>query len=120
MPQTPIQRSARYIKFLPKDKLLYELWLHAKPSKFMSQCIELTPVLTLEKAKRDIQYMIDSNRNLSLTNYYGRHLHVDLSSDYLITANYNKHNGNALAEKIIAVIQLEELCRTALCYYTTF
>ena len=76
-----------YIGYLPKDRLLYELWLHARRSPNFYYCKELSPILTLEIAKKDINFMLADSRDIDLTTYYGRMLYIDITGDYVDTFN---------------------------------
>jgi len=110
-----------YIKYLPKNKLLFELWKYARPSHYMYYCPEKIPSLTLEQATLDIYYMIKNNRPIKLTTYYGRLLHINLSNDYVNCDLYNLLNGRQyLAERIIQQIIYQELCLCYKKYYTLF
>lgn len=109
-----------YIKYLPKDKLLYQLWKYAKPAYYMYYCKDTIPVLTLEKAKQDINYMIHNNRTINISTYYGKQIFIDITGDYLNTLEYNLYNGRNLAEYIIDNLKKEEMQRSVLKYYTFF
>lgn len=94
------------IKYIPKDLLLYELWRHADkiPELEFVKCN-----LTLKKARRDLKYMIINNRKLHLTTYYGKALFIDISSDYLDPFAYDMYNADGLAQKVIAVLKIQQL-----------
>ena len=89
------------IKYIPKDKLLYQLWKYAKKANHFYHCNDKAPILTEQQARDDINYMIQDNRPLELTTYYGRLIFVNISSDYLDTFTYNMYNGDDMAERII-------------------
>lgn len=107
-----------YIKYLPKDKLLYELWKPARRSQYLYYCPKSVPQLTLEKAKRDINHMIENSRDLDITTYYGKLLFIDISGDYMDPFTYNLYNGRGTAEEIIKKIKIEEMNRSVLKFYT--
>jgi hypothetical protein len=109
-----------YIKFLPKDKLLWYLWKNAKIAHYMYYCPKLAPVLTLNKVRRDINYMIENGRNIELNTYYGKLLFVNITGDYLDTFTYNIYNGCSAAEHISTDLKIEELSRCVLKYHTFF
>jgi len=109
-----------FIKFLPKDKLLWSLWKHAKHAQYMYYCSDLAPELTLQRARKDVNYMIQDNRDIELTTYYGRLVFVDISGDYLDAFTYNLYNGRGTAERIITNLKIEELMRSIVKYYTFF
>jgi len=109
-----------YIKYLPKDLLLYELWKAARMSPNFYYCKELSPVLTPEDAKKDINHMIANNREIYLTTYYGRMLFIDITGDYVETFNYDLYNGRNSAKKIIDSLKEEELKKTMCNYYKFF
>lgn len=109
-----------YIKYLPKEIILYNLWKYAKPTHYMYYCKELIPKLSIEQTKIDIKQMMKEFNIIYLTSYYGKYLFVDLSSDYLDVSYYNIYNGRGLAEKIINRIKKEELNKGILRFYTLF
>jgi len=109
--------SRVYIKYLPKDVLLYRLWQNAKISHYFRFCKELVPVLTIDIAKNDIQQMIINNRAINLTTYYGRILYINITDDYVDVFKYNLCNGNGLAEKIISQLKKEEMQSTICTFY---
>ena len=115
-----IPQDLVYIKDLPKDELLYKLWLVAKKSQYLYYYNGDLPMLTRATAKQDLSQMIINKRDLSLTTYYGKLLYIDLSEDWLDTSIYNLYNGQRLAELVISTLQLEEMQRTVLRYYTIF
>ncbi len=105
-----------YIKYLPKDKLLYELWLSAKPSRYFYLCKELLPTTDLSIIKNDINHMIVNGRRIDLTVYYGRRLYIDITDDTVDCSNYDMHNGYGVAEKIIERLKEDELRRSIVNY----
>jgi hypothetical protein len=107
-----------FIKHLPKDKLLFDLWHSAKPVIYMSKCSSIAPILTLKQAREDINYMIQDNREVELTTYYGRLIFLDITGDYLSTYSYDIHNGKGVATAIIRNLKITELNRSILKYYT--
>jgi hypothetical protein len=109
-----------YIKLIPKDKLLLALWESAKNTQYMYFCPELVPCLTLAKARRDINYMIQEKRDLELTTYYGKLIFVDITGDYLDPYIYNLYNGKNTAERVVKELKKQELERTILRYFTFF
>jgi len=109
-----------YIKYLPKDELLYNLWKNANPARYFNKCRNALPNLSINKAKRDINYMICNNRNIELTTYYGKTLYIDITGDYVDVFAYNLYNGKCQANKIINEIKICELKKTILKYYTFF
>jgi hypothetical protein len=106
-----------YIKYLPKDKLLWELWSHAKLAQYMQLCPELSPELTQSDAMRDINFMIHNNRNIELTTYYGRLLFVDITDDTFDAFTYDMYNGRGTAKDITDKLKIAELRRTICKYY---
>ena len=93
-----------YIKNIPKELLLYELWLYAKTSFYFKPRKGISiapPILTISLAKNALNYMIGNNDLLSVCTFYGKLLYVDITGDYLDPFNYNAHNGKFLAEEII-------------------
>lgn len=109
-----------YIKYLPKDKLLFELWNAARSAPNFYYCKELSPILTLLDAKRDINHMIANNRDVELTNYYGRMLFINITKDYIETTNYDLYNGRHSAKKIIDALKAQELNGLLCTYYKFF
>ncbi len=109
-----------YIKYLPKDTLLYSLWQKARLSPNFYYCKELSPVLTLDEARKDIICMIADGRAIDLTTYYGRMLFVDITGDYLDAFSYDLYNGKNSAKKIIDFLKEQELRRTVCNYYKFF
>lgn len=106
-----------YIKHLPKDKLLYELWLAARKSPNFYYCPNAAPILDLETARTDINHMIVNERRLDLSTYYGRMLYVDLTDDTFDSDTYDLYNGRGKASKIVRELKKIELKKTVLCYY---
>lgn len=109
-----------YIHLLPKDKLLYKLWLNAIPAQYMSKCSELAPVLTLKEARNDINHMINNNRKIEITTYYGRMLFSDISGDFFDSYAYDLYNGRNKAKKIINELKQDELQKLVLKYHLFF
>ena len=109
-----------YIKYIPKDKLLYHLWKVAKKSQYLYFYKKKPPILTMHDTKLDLNYMILNKRELSLTTYYGKLLYIDITNDYLDTSIYNMYNGDKLAELVICALKLDEMQKTILRYYTWF
>lgn len=106
-----------FIKYLPRDKILYRLWKHAKKANQFYYCNDTAPILTEQQAREDINYMLQDKRKLELTTYYGRVLFLDISGDYLDTFTYNIYNGDNAAEDIIRLIKIEELSKVILNYH---
>lgn len=109
-----------YIKHLPKDKLLFKLWEQAQIAEYFSQCMHRVPVLTQNKALRDVVHFVQNRDQLELTTYYGRLIYADLSKDFLDPSWYNYYNGRGKAQRIIRRLKLEELKKTILKYYVSF
>lgn len=109
-----------YIKHLPKDILLYELWKNARISQNFYYCQYLAPKLTKKRAKKDIHNIINYSYSKKITTYYGRLIFADISGDYLNTFDYNLYNGVNSAQKIIKSLKIEELKRSVLKYYTFY
>lgn len=109
-----------YIKYLPKDKLLYRLWEAARFSPNLYYCQEHRPILTYDIAKNDINFMIHNKRPIDLTTYYGRLLYIDITDDYTDVFNYDLYNGKGTAKKIIDSIKEEEMNNTVCRYYLFF
>lgn len=110
-------RMIIYIKYLPKDKLLYALWLGASQSPNFYYCPLLMPILTEDIAKTDINYMIANNRDIDLTTYYGKSLYINITNDTVDTNKYDIYNCKGVAEKIITNLKEKELNRTVCVYY---
>ena len=106
-----------YIKYLPKDILLYHLWLNAKPKKYLLLCDKNIPILTIKKANRDIKLMQMDNRRIDVTTYYGRCVYSDITDDYLDISFYDFHNGKGKGESIINELKLKELSNSVVKYY---
>lgn len=106
-----------FIKYLPKDQLLYELWKSAKKSKYFYYCPELIPNLTVEQAANDINHMLYSGRSLSLTTYYGKMMYINITNEMVDVNEYNIYNGDGVAEKIIQELKKQELNNTICTYY---
>lgn len=106
-----------FIKYLPRDKILYRLWEHAKKANQFHYCSNIAPILTEQQARNDINYMLQDSRKLELTTYYGRILFIDITGDYLDTFTYNIYNGDNTAENIIRLIKLEEMSKIILNYH---
>ena len=122
-PNTPSSVSSDdiiFIKYLPKDKLLYELWKNAKPAQYMYYCKALAPTVTESEVKRDINNMLRNNRGIELTTYNGRLIFSDITEDYFDPFTYNMYNGKKMAEKIINNLKTEELKRTVLNHFKRF
>jgi hypothetical protein len=109
-----------YIKHLAKDLLLYELWKAARNSPNLYHCSEMRPTLTYEVTKSDINYMIDNNRKIDVTTYYGRMLYIDISGDYVDVLNYDIYNGRGAAQKIIDKLKERELQKSVCVYFKFF
>lgn len=112
-----IPKKLLFIKWLPKDELLYELWLNANNAQYMYYCNHLAPTLTLKKATRDIKFMIEEKRELDMTTYYGRLIFSDISGDYLDAFTYDLYNGDGLAQKIVNRLKIKELKKIRLRYF---
>lgn len=109
-----------YIKYLPKDILLYTLWENARCATYFNNCNELIPKLTLCKTQRDIKFMITVGRNIHLTIYYGKLLFIDITKDYIDVSKYNFYNGKGLAKKIIDLLKVREMQKIICKYYLFF
>ena len=113
--------SIIYINHLPKDKLLFELWKNAKVSPYFVFCEDKIPSLTLSQVKSDINDMIQNNREINLTTYYGRMLYVDITGPHMDTLDYEAFN-RLNEEKIINIInklKFEEM-QNAICKFYIF
>lgn len=108
------------IKYLPKDKLLFELWKAARISPNFYYCIKFVPTLTLDVVKNDINHMLSDKRDIELTAYYGRMLFVNITGDYMDTTEYDLYNGKYAAKKIIDDLKEGELYNTLCTYYKFF
>ena len=106
-----------YIKYLPKDKLLYYLWRGARLSTYFVYCNDKIPILTLSKARRDINYMLQNKSDIKLTTYYGRPLFINISTHWISSDDYNIYNGKNTLERIVKRIKLEEMQKSILRYY---
>ncbi len=111
---------SKYIRFIPKDILMLELWKAARKSPYHHYIDIKETQLTLEEIRNDINYMILNNRDLCVTTYYGKMLFIDVSKDYVDTNLYNLYNGKNKAELIIRNLKLKELEKTLIKYYTFF
>jgi len=107
-----------YIRHLPKDRLLWELWNNAKLAQYMILCPDMAPTLTPILARRDINFMIADKRNIDLTTYYGRLLFIDITGDHLDAFTYDMYNGRGKAKGITDKLKLEQLQRTICKFYT--
>jgi len=107
-----------YIKYLPKDILLYELWLAARNSPYFYYCVDKLPTLTLEIARSDLNEMISTGRNFELTNYYGRMLYLDIRGDFCNVEKYEIYNGKNTALNIIKKLKEQQLRQIVLKFYT--
>jgi len=107
-----------YIKYLPKDKLLYNLWLKARTADILTSCLSSDlPLLTPQIAKDDVDDMIKNQRDISVTIYYGRSLFVNLTNDYFDTSGYNMYNGVHAAEYIVNLLKKEEIQKCVMKYH---
>jgi len=104
-----------YIKHLPKDKLLYNLWLKAKTAKYMNKPINLT----LDQVKTDINFMIKNHREIELTTYHGKSLFVNITHDHLDPFTYTQFNGDDIVQSIITNMKKQELKKSICKYYIT-
>ncbi len=109
-----------YIKHLPKDVLLYELWKAARNSPNFYYCKDKRPTLDLETCTNDINHMINNKRTIDLTTYYGRLLYIDITNDYFEDSTYNAYNGDGSAQKIIDALKERELKHTICVYFKFF
>lgn len=105
-----------YIKGIPKDLLLYELWNHAKTSPYMKYCPDAKPTLTPELANDALRNMISNNDKLLVCTFYGRLVYVDITDDVLDGSNYDMHNGKKLASLVVAKLK-KKLLDTCLLKY---
>lgn len=109
-----------FIKYLPKDILLYQLWYNARPSHYFYYCPEYKPILTLEQAKDDINNMLANGSEISLASYNGKLLYIKLHDDYFDPIEYDMYNGYGTASRIINDMKKEELRNVILSYYKYF
>jgi len=110
-----------YIKYIPKDQLLYELWNAARWTKcFAVDPTIAKPRLTLKKVRRDINYMIVANRNIDLTTYYGKKICMNLTNNTCNVAYYNLHNGYGAATKVIDKLKIDQLQKTITRFFTYY
>lgn len=100
----PEKETHVYIKDIPKQLLILELWRYAKNVKYVPQL-----KLDLATIADDIQHMKNNSRAIDLTTYYGKTLFIDVSRDYVDCSTYNLYNGINLAQKIITNIKKEIL-----------
>jgi hypothetical protein len=108
-----------YIANLPKDKLLYELWLNARSSPYFLYCKDKLPKLTIEQVRKDINEMLKNGHSVYLNSYYGKTMYIDISGDIFDTADYSAYN-RVSCEKIINIVnrlKLEELNKFILKYF---
>ena len=97
-----------YIKYLPKDEIIYNLWIYAKYAKYADDCIEQMPTLYLNNVRQDLQMMEKNKRELELTLYYGKMLFVNIEGDYFSPSTYDLYNGYNLAKYIICQVKINE------------
>jgi hypothetical protein len=105
---------ALYIKYLPKDRLLFELWKRARRSQHFYYCPHLMPKLDLVQCRKDINMMIASNDKIEVCTYFGRLVYVDITGDYLDSFNYDVHNGDDAALSVVTELKKEELLKAVL------
>jgi hypothetical protein len=106
-----------YIKYIKKEKILYELWRCARLSQYFRYCPDLAPSLNIQTCTIDIKSM---NGIIDLTSYYGRLLFIDISGDWFDPFNYDIYNGDGTAKLIIDSIKKEELAKCVLRYNLIF
>lgn len=104
-----------YIGMLPKDELLYSLWLNAKISPSMKNLPKLQ--LTIDQVQSDIRCMIVNNRNIDLMVYYSRMIYLDISKDYVNNIEYDARNGIGLLAKVTNKLKKKELKKCLLNFY---
>ncbi len=107
-----------YIKYLPKDALLYALWCKAKTAPILYHYKNYKPVLTIETVQADLNAMIKNNRPMQLSVYHGKYLYVDLTNETFDSVMYNSYNGWRQAEKIVSELKLQQLQKMILTYHT--
>lgn len=94
-----------FIRNIPKEVLLYELWLHARSSSYFRYCPDLKPVLTVELAKKALNELISNNSLLSVCTFYGKPLYVDITDDIFDPTDYNDNNGDSLGELVVTKLK---------------
>ncbi len=110
--------SLTYIKYLPKNQLLFLLWESATLSDYFMHCEELAHKITQKTCTRDIINMMkNTSACINLTIYHCKNLFVDITNDYLDTYHYNLLNGENLAEKIITQMKKTQLLNLKLLVY---
>jgi hypothetical protein len=105
-----------YIRNIPRDILLYELWKYAKPSPYFKHCTYAIPLLTVELARDALNDMIANNNLLSVCTFYGKTIYADITDDYLDQTDYDIYNGKGLAKTIINNIKKKLLNRCLIKY----
>ena len=109
-----------YIGHLPKDLLLYNLWKSARCSPYFYHCKDKLPTLSLYEVREAIDFMLQDNRPIEITTFYGRFLYLDISNDLLDISIYDNFNGMGTAKNIIDKLKISELQRSILRYYIAF
>lgn len=110
-----------YIGYIPKDKLMFELWKFARKSPYHYYLPNIAdPKVTLDEIRNDINFMIENNREIDITTYHGKLLFINITTDTVDTKQYNMYNGTRAAENIIRKLKLEELEKSILNYYKFF
>jgi hypothetical protein len=105
------------IRFLPKYKILYDLWNNARKAPFMYYGnFQLDPVKNI---KNDINNMFADKGYIDLTTYYGRLLFIKIYNNRLENNMYDCYNNN-ISKKIIADNKLEQMKKCILNYYKCF
>lgn len=90
-----------YIRNIPKDLLLFELWQNARLSPILMFCKETEPVLTIELARYALNNMIANNDSLSVCTFYGKPLYIDITGDFMDPDIYDTYNGKNLTSKVV-------------------
>lgn len=106
-----------FIKYLPKDQLIYQLWRNAKYSYMLKYCPMKRPELSIDYIRKDIINMLNNKFPIYLGMYYGKDLFIDISGDYLNAKYYDKFCGKYSAKKIISNLKLAEMKKSIMRYY---
>lgn len=114
-------RTTIYVGYIPKDKLMFELWKYARKVPYYYYDNTLPePYVTINDIRNDINFMILNNRDIDVTTYHGKMLFINITRDNIDTTQYNLYNGKYSAENIVRKLKKEELERSVLNYYKSY
>jgi hypothetical protein len=109
-----------FIKYLPKDKLLFSLWKEARMAQYFYYCPEQLEQITIDNVTSDINFMIMNGRDIDLTTYHGKLLYINITPDVIDVFNYDMYNGRGKAKLIINKLKKDELEKSIVAYYKFF